>query len=92
MNSTNYFSLLHLIFTSILQQLHELGLLLVMPARSIRTKQAMNEFTLSNIQPSFMKYTAQQIKRSLMKNDPAMLANLKVNATIVSIKYGRENH
>lgn len=46
--------------------------------------QAMNEFTPSNIQASFMKYTAQQIKRSLMKNAPAMLANFKVN------KYDRD--
>ena len=41
--------------------------------------QAMNEFTPSNIQASFMKYTAQQIKRSLIKDNSAMLANLKVN-------------
>src|SRR5258706_3809350 len=46
--------------------------------------QAMNEFTPSNIQASFMKYTAQQIKRSLIKDNSAILANLKVN------KYDRE--
>ncbi|MEO6454465.1 MAG: transposase, partial [Ginsengibacter sp.] len=46
--------------------------------------QAMNEFTPSNIQASFMKYTAQQIKRSLIKDDLEMLAKLKVN------KYDRE--
>ena len=46
--------------------------------------QAMNDFTPSAIQASFVKYTAQQIKRSLIKNDPAMLANFKVN------KYDRD--
>jgi len=46
--------------------------------------QAMNEFTPSNVQASFMKYTAQQIKRSLVKENPAMLASLKVN------KYDRD--
>ena len=46
--------------------------------------QAMNDFTPSAIQASFMKYTAQQIKRSLIKNDPAMLASFKVN------KYDRD--
>ena len=46
--------------------------------------QAMNEFTPSNVQASFMKYTAQQIKRSLVKDNPAMLASLKVN------KYDRD--
>jgi putative transposase len=44
----------------------------------------MNAFTPSHTQASFMKYTAQQIKRSLIKDNPAMLANLKVN------KYDRE--
>ena len=46
--------------------------------------QAMNDFTPSAIQASFMKYTAQQIKRSLIKNNPDMLANFKVN------KYDRD--
>ena len=46
--------------------------------------QAMNDFTPSAIQASFMKYTAQQIKRSLVKDKPDMLANFKVN------KYDRE--
>ena len=46
--------------------------------------QAMNDFTPSAIQASFMKYTAQQIKRSLIKNNPDMLAGFKVN------KYDRE--
>ena len=46
--------------------------------------QARNDFTLSAIQASFMKYTAQQIKRSLIKGNPDMLANFKVN------KYDRE--
>ena len=36
------------------------------------------------IQASFMKYTAQQIKRSLIKNNPDMLAGFKVN------KYDRD--
>ena len=46
--------------------------------------QAMNDFTPSAIQASFMKYTAQQIKRLLIKNNPDMLAGFKVN------KYDRE--
>ena len=41
-------------------------------------------FTPSGIQASFMKYTAQQLKRSLIKNDAEALANFKVN------KYDRE--
>ena len=42
-------------------------------------------FTPSQIQASFMKYTAQQIKRSLIKNNKSeMLASFKVN------KYVRE--
>ena len=46
--------------------------------------QAMDDFTPSVIQASFMKYTAQQIKRSLIKNNSDMLANFKVN------KYDRD--
>src|SRR5665213_512719 len=41
-------------------------------------------FTSSDIQSSFMKYTAQQLKRSLIKNDAAVLSNFQVN------KYDRE--
>ena len=41
-------------------------------------------FTPSGIQASFMKYTAQQLKRSLIKNDVEALADFKVN------KYDRE--
>ena len=41
--------------------------------------QAMNDLTPSAIQASFMKYTAQQIKLSLMKSPPALLADFKVN-------------
>jgi len=41
-------------------------------------------FMPSNIQASFMKYTAQQLKRSLIKNDIEALPNFKVN------KYDRE--
>jgi REP element-mobilizing transposase RayT len=41
-------------------------------------------FTPSDIQASFMKYTAQQLKRSLIKNDIQALTNFKVN------KYDRE--
>lgn len=46
--------------------------------------QALTGFTPSGVQASFMKYTAQQIKRSLMKNDLDRLSNFKVN------KYDRE--
>jgi REP element-mobilizing transposase RayT len=41
--------------------------------------QPMFGFTPVDIQASFMKYTAQQLKRSLMINDSAMLEELKVN-------------
>jgi REP element-mobilizing transposase RayT len=46
--------------------------------------QALNDFTPSAIQASFMKYTAQQIKRSIIKNNPDILASFKVN------KYDRD--
>ena len=47
--------------------------------------QPLTGFTSSNVQASFMKYTAQQIKRSLIKNNkPDMLDAFKVN------KYDRE--
>ena len=46
--------------------------------------QALPGFTPSGVQASFMKYTAQQIKRSLIKNEPNMLDAFKVN------KYDRE--
>ncbi len=46
--------------------------------------QPMNDFTPSTIHASFMKYTAQQIKRSLIKDNSDMLAGFKVN------KYDRE--
>jgi putative transposase len=45
---------------------------------------ALTGFTPSGVQASFMKYTAQQIKRSLMKNDLDKLSAFKVN------KYDRE--
>ena len=41
-------------------------------------------FTLSDIQSSFMKYTAQQLKGSLGKSSPEVLEEFKVN------KYDRE--
>ncbi len=46
--------------------------------------QALRGFTPSDIQASFMKYTAGQIRRSLMKTNAGFLASLKVN------KYDRE--
>ena len=46
--------------------------------------QALPGFTPSGVQASFMKYTAQQIKRSLLKNDSDRLPGFKVN------KYDRE--
>jgi REP element-mobilizing transposase RayT len=39
--------------------------------------QALNDNTPSDIQASFMKYTAQQIKRLLQKNNSIMLASFK---------------
>lgn len=41
--------------------------------------QPMFGFTLSDIQTSFMKYTAQQLKRSLSNSNPAMIEEFKVN-------------
>src|SRR5260221_6092795 len=46
--------------------------------------QPMLGFTPSAIQASFMKYTAQQLKRSLIKKNNKILAEFKVN------KYDRE--
>ena len=46
--------------------------------------QPMFGFTLIDIQSSFMKYTAQQLKRSLTKNNIEVLTSFKVN------KYDRE--
>jgi putative transposase len=46
--------------------------------------QALVGFNSSKIHASFMKYTAQQIKRSLIKNNSDMLAFFKTN------KYDRE--
>ena len=46
--------------------------------------QPMFGFTPTDIQSSFMKYTAQQLKRSLTKNNTEALASFKVN------KYDRE--
>jgi len=46
--------------------------------------QVLTNFTPTGVQASFMKYTAQQIKRSLMKNDLDRLSGFKVN------KYDRE--
>ena len=36
-------------------------------------------FSPSDVQASFMKYTAQQLKRSLTKSDMSMLAEFQVN-------------
>ena len=46
--------------------------------------QVLTGFTPSGVQASFMKYTAQQIKRLLMKNDLDKLSAFKVN------KYDRQ--
>ena len=46
--------------------------------------QPMAGFAPSDIQASFMKYTAQQLKHSLIKNNGALLTEFKVN------KYDRE--
>ena len=46
--------------------------------------QPMFGFTPSDIQASFMKYTAQQLKRELIRSNPEVLADFKVN------KYDRE--
>ena len=46
--------------------------------------QPLTGFTPSGVQASFMKYTAQQLKRSLIKNEPEKIETFKVN------KYDRE--
>ena len=46
--------------------------------------QPLGIFSPSQVQASFMKFTAQQLKRSFMTNDIELLASLKVN------KYDRE--
>ena len=46
--------------------------------------QPLGIFSPSQVQASFMKFTAQQLKRSMMKNEIELLASLKVN------KYDRE--
>ena len=46
--------------------------------------QPLPGFTSSNVQASFMKFTAQKLKRSLIKNDIEALSVFKVN------KYDRE--
>ena len=48
-------------------------------------------FTPSDIQDSFMKYTAQQFKRSLTKNNIEALASFKVNNTTGSTNSGKES-
>src|ERR1700693_4316478 len=45
---------------------------------------ALGSFTPSQIQASFMKFTAQQLKRSIMKHNIDFLAEFKVN------KYDRD--
>ena len=49
-------------------------------------------FTPSDIQASFMKYTAQQLKRSLIKNDAGALNNFKVNKYDREYQIWKENH
>ena len=59
--------------------------------------QPMFGFTPTDIQVSFMKYTAQQFKRSLSKNNIEALASFKVNKydreyLPIAIGTGKENH
>ena len=42
--------------------------------------QAINAFTPQQVQHSFMKYTAQQIKFDLQKQNPQLLEEFRVNA------------
>ena len=62
----------------------ELNAFVLMSNHIHLTWQPMFGFTPADIQSSFMKYTAQQLKRSLAKNDIEQLASFKVN------KYDRE--
>ena len=49
-------------------------------------------FTPSDIQASFMKFTAQQLKASLLKNNTSFLEEFKVNKYDVNINSGKESH
>ncbi len=62
----------------------ELNAFVIMSSHIHLIWQAVDTFTPSAIQASFMKYTAQQIKRLIIKNNPDVLAGFKVN------KYDRE--
>lgn len=62
----------------------ELSVFVIMSNHIHLIWQALAGFTPSDIQASFMKYTAQQIKRLIIKNDSNKLALFKVN------KYDRE--
>lgn len=62
----------------------ELNAFVVMSNHIHLTWQALPGFTSSDVQASFMKYTAQQLKRSLIKNKPDIAGMFKVN------KYDRE--
>jgi putative transposase len=62
----------------------ELNAFVIMSNHIYLIWQSLNDFTPSVVQASFMKYTAQQIKRSLMKNNSDILSCFKVN------KYDRE--
>ena len=62
----------------------ELNALVIMSNHIHLIWQALTGFTPSDVQASFMKYTAQQIKHSLAKDNSDRLTGLNVN------KYGRE--
>ncbi|MEO6638357.1 MAG: transposase [Ginsengibacter sp.] len=62
----------------------ELNAFVIMSNHIYLIWQVLRGFTFSGVQASFMKYTAQQIKRSLLKANSDKLLDFKVN------KYDRE--
>lgn len=62
----------------------ELNVFVIMNNHILLIRQALVGFTPSTIQVSFMKYTAQQIKRILIKVDSNKFLDFKVN------KYDRD--
>lgn len=53
--------------------------------------QAVNGFTPQQVQHSFLKFTAQQLKFDLQKHNPQLLATFRVNATDREFQFWERN-
>lgn len=53
--------------------------------------QAVNGFTPQQVQHSFLKFTAQQIKYDLQKSNPQLLESFRVNATDREFQFWERN-